>query len=124
MITEYKRPTTMEEALELLAQPNTVPLGGGTILTQKKDETLTVVDLQALGLNKIYKTGEKLEIGATATLSQLRESQYIPPALVQAIELETPLNLRNMGTVAGTLITCDGRSTFGAAMLALDARLF
>ncbi|HMB21997.1 MAG TPA: FAD binding domain-containing protein, partial [Anaerolineales bacterium] len=40
-----------------------------------------------------------------------------------ALKLETPLNLRNAATVAGTLVTCDGRSTFAAVMLALDAKL-
>jgi CO/xanthine dehydrogenase FAD-binding subunit len=123
MITEYKRPTTLEEALKLLAQPNTRPLGGGTMLTQDKVGTFAVVDLQLLGLDKIRKAGEKLEIGAAATLTKLLESPYTPPALADTLRLETPLNLRNMGTVAGTLVTCDGRSPFTTAMLALDAKL-
>jgi len=123
MITQYHRPTTLEEAFELLSQPNTYALGGGTLLTKKKDESFAVVDLQALGLNQIHKVGDKLEIGATATLSQLLESPHTPLALVESLRIETPLNLRNMGTVAGTLVTCDGRSPFAAAMLALDAKL-
>jgi len=123
MITEYHRPQTPEEALKLLAEPNTVPIGGGTKLTQKTDGDFAVVDLQALGLDKIRKSGDKLEIGATATLSLLLENPHIPTALAEALRLEAPLNLRNMGTVAGTLVVCDGRSPFAAAMLALDARL-
>ncbi len=123
MITTYHRPTTLEEALALLAQPNTYPLGGGTLLNQKKDADFAVVDLQALGLDKIHKVGEKLEIGAAVTLSLLLESPHIPSALAAALRLEAPLNLRNMGTVAGTLVSCDGRSPFAAAMLALDAKL-
>ena len=123
MITDYKRPTTLEEALRLLSLPNTYPLGGGTILSKKKDESFTVVDLQALHLDQIHKTGNKMEIGATATLSKLAESTHIPPHLAKAIRLETPLNLRNMGTVAGTLVACDGRSPFATAMFALDAKL-
>jgi CO/xanthine dehydrogenase FAD-binding subunit len=43
-------------------------------------------------------------------------------ALKMALELEAPLNLRTMGTVAGALVTCNGGSTFGTVMLALDAR--
>jgi CO/xanthine dehydrogenase FAD-binding subunit len=39
------------------------------------------------------------------------------------LKLEAPINLRNMGTVAGTLVTADGRSPFTTAMLALDAKL-
>jgi CO/xanthine dehydrogenase FAD-binding subunit len=37
--------------------------------------------------------------------------------------LEAPLNLRNAATVAGTLVSCDGRSTFGTVLLALDAKI-
>jgi len=123
MITEYHRPRTLEEALKLLARPATLPLGGGTVLTQSSDRSFAVVDLQALGLDKIRKVGNKLEIGASATLSALLESQHILPALAAALRLETPLNLRNMGTVAGTLVTCEGRSPFATVMLALDAKM-
>jgi CO/xanthine dehydrogenase FAD-binding subunit len=123
MITLYHRPATLEEALTLLARPNTRPLGGGTVLSHPGDESFAVVDLQALGLNKIHKSGDHLEIGATVTLQTLLESPHTPAALKAAIKLETPLNLRNMGTVAGTLVTCDGRSPFAAVMLALDAKI-
>ncbi|KAF0108672.1 MAG: putative selenate reductase FAD-binding subunit [Anaerolineaceae bacterium] len=123
MITQYFRPTTLDEAIQLLAKPNTRPLGGGTVLNQRSDESFAVVDLQALGLDKIHKSGGKLEIGATATLSLLLENAYIPAALAAAIRLEAPLNLRNIGTVAGALAACDGRSPFAAVMLALDAKV-
>lgn len=123
MITQYFRPTTLEEALSLLARPDVRPLGGGTILNQTSPVSYSVVDLQALGLDKIHKVGEKLEIGATATLQTLLESTHTPEALKKALKLEAPINLRNMGTVAGALVACDGRSPFAAFMLALDAEL-
>jgi CO/xanthine dehydrogenase FAD-binding subunit len=40
-----------------------------------------------------------------------------------AIKLEAPLNIRNSATVAGTLVACDGRSTFATSLLTLDAKL-
>ena len=123
MITEYQRPQTLEETLKLLSAPNTRPLGGGTVLSHPGDESFAVVDLQSLGLDKLHKSGNNLEIGATVTLQTLLESPHTPAALKTAIQLEAPLNLRNMGTVAGTVITCDGRSPFAAVMLALDAKL-
>ena len=123
MITQYYRPQTLEEALQLLSQPDTRPLGGGTLLTQHSDESFSVVDLQALGLDNLKKSGAKLEIGATGTLQNLLESAFISEALKTALLLETPLNLRTMGTVAGSLVTCDGRSPFATVMLALDAKM-
>jgi CO/xanthine dehydrogenase FAD-binding subunit len=123
MITEYFRPQTLDKALTLLAQPNTVPLGGGTLLSAPRPDSVKVVDLQALGLNTIKKQGNNLEIGATVTLQQLLESKHCPEALKIAIKLEAPLNIRNSATVAGTLVTCDGRSPFATSLLALDAKL-
>lgn len=122
MITAYYRPKTLEETLTLLAAPGIRPLGGGTVLNQRSDEPFEVVDLQALGLNKIHKAGEKLEIGATVTLQGLLEHAHTPEALKTALRFEAPLNLRNMGTVAGALVACDGRSPFATAMLALEAK--
>ena len=39
------------------------------------------------------------------------------------MKLEAPLNLRTLATIAGTLVSCDGRSPFSTALLALDAKL-
>jgi CO/xanthine dehydrogenase FAD-binding subunit len=123
MITAYHRPQTLDEALKLLAQPNILPLGGGTLLSHSQADSVQVVDLQALGLNTIKKNGNNLEIGATATLQQLLENEALPAALKSALKLEAPLNLRNAGTAAGTIVACDGRSTFVAMLLALDAKI-
>ena len=123
MITDYLRPQSIEQAIDLLSNPGFYPMGGGTLLTQKSDDSFAVVDLQELGLNKIHKVGEKLEIGATATLSLFLESPHILPALADVLQRETPVNIRNAATLAGTLVSCDGRSPFSVAMLSLDAKL-
>jgi CO/xanthine dehydrogenase FAD-binding subunit len=100
-----------------------IPLGGGTLLSKPTTVSVEVVDLQSLSLNAIKKQGNNLEIGATVTLQQLLESEHCPNPLKSALRLEAPLNLRNAATVAGTLVACDGRSTFAAVMLAMDAKL-
>ena len=123
MITAYHRPQTLAEALSLLAQPDTIPLGGGTLLSHGATDSLQVIDLQLLGLDTIAKSGNQLEIGATVTLQQLLESEHAPDALKYALKLEAPLNIRNSATVAGTIVSCDGRSTFTTAILALDAKI-
>jgi CO/xanthine dehydrogenase FAD-binding subunit len=123
MITDYHRPQTLEEALKLLSDPNSRPLGGGTVLTQWTDESFSLVDLQDLGLDKLRKSANLLSIGATVTLEALMESPIIPTALKRGIALEAPLNQRNRRTVAGALITCTGRSQFASLMMALDAKV-
>jgi putative selenate reductase FAD-binding subunit len=133
MITQYFRPETLQQALELLARPNTIPLAGGTLINtpdfasndplQSQSSEITVVDLQGLGLNHIRKHGNSLEIDACVTLQQLLENQHIPDGLNRAIKQEASLNIRNAATVAGTLVACTGRSPFVTALLALDAKL-
>ena len=123
MITTYHRPQTLDEALKLLAQPNTFPLGGGTLLSQPTTDPVQVVDLQSLGLDSLTKKGNDLEIGATCTLQSLLESEHCPAALKVAIKLEAPINIRNTATVAGTLVSSDGRSPFATSLLAMDAKL-
>lgn len=125
MISEYYRPETMEEAVRLLSRhtPVTVPLGGGTSLNRPGGDALAVVDLQALGLAEIRQEGANLNIGASATLQSLLESNLTPPALCQALNQEAPLHIRQAGTLAGTLVSATSRSPVGAACLALDARL-
>ena len=44
-------------------------------------------------------------------------------AIYRAVRHETTFNLRQVATVAGTLVAADGRSPFATVMLALDARL-
>jgi putative selenate reductase FAD-binding subunit len=122
MITDYHRPQSIEQAITLLSKPGYYPLGGGTLLTRKSDDNFAVVDLQDLGLDKMRSAGGRLEIGATATLNSLLDSPHIPPALSRALRLEATLNLRNSATVAGSLISGDGRSSFATALLSLDAK--
>ncbi len=131
MITAYHRPQTLEEALTLLSRPHVVPLGGGTLLAHPSADSVEAVDLQALELDTVKESGnnpstgsgQRLEIGATATLQQLLEFEHCPEALKSALKLEAPLNLRNAATAAGTLVACDGRSTFAVVLLAADAKI-
>lgn len=125
MIVNYHRPDTIEEALELLSRSDVaaVPLGGGSTLVRPAPNPVEVVDLQNLKLNTIEVKGKKLEIGATVTLQQLLDEPEIPFALKQAILHEATYNIRQTATVAGAMVTADGRSPFATAMMALGAEL-
>jgi CO/xanthine dehydrogenase FAD-binding subunit len=122
-IHEYNRPQSIEEALRLLArdEPVTVPLAGGSALNRPGGETVAAVDLQALGLDGSEARGHRLILGATLTLQVALGLPEIQPALRQAIRHEAAYNLRQVATVAGTLVAADGRSPFTTALLALDA---
>ncbi|OGO28603.1 MAG: hypothetical protein A2Z16_07710 [Chloroflexi bacterium RBG_16_54_18] len=131
MILEYHRPETVEEALQLLnrEQPETLPLAGGSVINQPSTRKVAVVDLQALGLSVCENKGNSLRLGATLTLQAMLEQCNsdapinIPTSLSRTIELEATYNLRQVASVAGTLVAADGRSPFTTAMLALDAMM-
>jgi CO/xanthine dehydrogenase FAD-binding subunit len=133
MTENYARPKAIQEALELLSVPGAVALAGGTFVNSPgfslsnhlRDNALKVsmVDLQDLGLDHIRKQGNYLDIEACVSLQQLYENQDMTESLKRAIKHEAPLNIRNAATVAGTLVACDGCSTFATAMLALDAKI-
>lgn len=131
MILEYHRPETIEQALQLLhrAEPPTLPMGGGTYLNRPTGDDFAVVDLQALNLDFFETQGNWLIIGATCPLSCLfnkavhpgDDGILIPAVMAGVLDQEKSYNLRQVSTVAGTLVAADGRSPFATAMLALDA---
>ena len=128
MIIAYHRPATVGQALELLSRPAplTLPLGGGTVLVRQvhqSSDPVAVVDLQLLPVRAIQQEGQYLRIGAGVTLQQVYDCPDIPEALRASLNVEAGLNLRNMATVAGTIVACGGRSAFVTALLALDPRL-
>jgi CO/xanthine dehydrogenase FAD-binding subunit len=123
MIIEYHRPNQLEQALVLLSRvnPKTVPLGGGTFLSQNQPDDFAVVDLANLGLNQINMTKDRITIGSTVTLHQLDQQLGSKTRLRDAIRLHANINTRQMATIGGTLVMSDGSSTFLTSLLACDA---
>lgn len=117
---EYHRPKSMEEALPLLRHGS--PLAGGTWLTPRRARLDRVVDLQDLDLDGMRVEAAHVIVGAGIKLQTLVEiGDPIPGALAMACRLEAGLNLRNMASLAGTLMTADGRSPLATVLLALGA---
>jgi len=125
MILEYHRPDTLEQALTLIQRqtPRTIPLGGGTRVSQMCKEDLAVVDLQSLGLDRCRLDNGQFVMGAMARMKTLAEVDGLHPAMKQIIATEFPANMRQMATLGGEIVSCDGRSALVTALLAMDARL-
>lgn len=125
MIIEYYRPQSLDEASALIARdiPKTYPLGGGTILNQPNLREYAVVDLQDLGLNKIDVNAKSICIGATSTLQEIADQDSIPDPLKTAIRHETNYNIRQVATIAGTIMAGQGRSPLVTVLLAADSQV-
>jgi putative selenate reductase FAD-binding subunit len=125
MITEYHRPTSLEELLHLVSRksPRTIVLGGGLYINEIIKEPIAVADLQNLGMTAILSKGKDLRLGAAVTLQAMLDSELLPLALQKSVKHQETNNRRQVATLAGSLITANGRSAVAGVFLALDAEL-
>ena len=125
-IRAYHRPTTLDEALALLARSDVVsaPLAGGTVLNGLPTEVPEeVVDLQALGLSDISRDGAVLEVGSATTLRDFVDHEWTPPLLRDLALREAPNTIRNAATIGGTVAAADPESGLLCGLLAHAATL-
>jgi CO/xanthine dehydrogenase FAD-binding subunit len=119
---EYHRAQSLDEALSLLKEA--VPLAGGTNLTPRRRALPSIVDLQDIGLDTLEVTEMGLVAGACVTLQSLAElADVVLAVLARTARLEAGWNLRNVATLAGSLMTADGRSPLVTALLAAGANV-
>ena len=125
MIIEYKRPITLEEAMNLLKDKSITPfvLSRGSYPDELKKEMFTAIDFQLLGFNEVNLVGDSVEVGGSATLQQLHDHTACYPAMQQAIQLEGGRNVRNSYSLHSHVMTSKGRSALTTVLLALDATL-
>ena len=122
LVAAYHRPNSLSEALALLAEPNRVPLAGGTTINADRAASdIEVVDLQSLGLEGIERTGGRVRIGAMATLDAVARSIELSPALQRIARAEAPSTLRTLATLGGLIAASDSDSVLLAALLVHDA---
>ncbi len=126
-LEEVYTPRTIQEALELLKQPGTLALAGGTALVAgRRKDVRALVDLAGLDLAFIRDEKGAIAVGAMTTLEQLSESPILRAVangiVAQAAHRSAASVLRNQATVAGTLIA-EPAGILATALLALDASL-
>ena len=117
-VVGYHRPSSLAEAVELLATPGRRPLAGGTHLRHRTGgDPVEAVDLQALGLDAITGGDGTLTIGAMTRLQALVDDDETPALVADAARDELPGTLRSLATVGGTIDAADGDSVLVAALL-------
>jgi carbon-monoxide dehydrogenase medium subunit len=127
---EYTAPKTLDEALHLLAS-GAKPLAGGMSLIPMMKLRLAapehLVDLGKLrGLNYIREAGGALHIGATTTHAELESSSLLRqkcPLLAETAAAIGDVQVRNMGTIGGSVAHADPSADYPAALQALEAKL-
>ncbi len=128
---EYSAPANLKDALALLAQDDTKVLAGGMSLIPIMKLRLAapgqLVDIGRIAdLNFIHDEGGTLRIGATTTHYQVESSPLIRsrcPLLAEAAAHIGDIQVRNVGTIGGSIAHADPAADYPAALLALEAKV-
>jgi carbon-monoxide dehydrogenase medium subunit len=128
----YYRPTSVVEAARLAAADPDARLiaGGQSVLPAMKLGLLTpssLIDLAGLGeLRSIRADGKSISIGAMVTHAAVAESREVRaalPALSILAEGIGDAQVRNRGTIGGSVANSDPAADYPAAVLALNATI-
>ncbi len=127
---DYSAPTTLDEALGLLASGAKPLAGGMSLIPMMKLRLATPEHLVDLGrvkeLNYIREEGGELHIGATTTHETVATSALIRsqcPLLSETASNVGDPQVRNRGTIGGSVAHADPSADYPAALQALEAKV-
>jgi carbon-monoxide dehydrogenase medium subunit len=130
---DYYRPASLPEALEVMARygHDARPLAGGQslipLMKLRLANPAVIVDLNAVpGLSYVRQENDRLAIGALACHSDVEDSELIRAryaAIGDAVTHIGDAQVRNLGTVGGSLAHGDPSGDWGAIFLALGGEL-
>jgi aerobic carbon-monoxide dehydrogenase medium subunit len=130
---EYYSPRSLNEAVAVLSahKDDVKVLSGGQSLLPLMKMRLSkpgyVVDIGRIpGLDAIAEEGQSIVIGAMATHAQLESSELLKarcPLLPQTATTIADVQVRNRGTIGGSIAHADPAGDMPAAILALDAEI-
>jgi aerobic carbon-monoxide dehydrogenase medium subunit len=126
----YHRPTSLDEAIGLLAQDGgTRPLAGGhsllPLMKLRLAEPQAIVDIGRIpGLDGIDEKGDALRIGALATHASVAASELVRSrcrVLARTAEGIGDRQVRNRGTIGGSIAHADPGADYPTVITALGA---
>jgi carbon-monoxide dehydrogenase medium subunit len=129
---EYHRPQTLDEAVALLGQSEDAKIlaGGHSLVPAMKfrlAQPKTVIDISRIAeLSYIREANGQIAIGAMTTHYEIESSELLQkrcPLLPEVAVNIGDVQVRNKGTLAGSLAHADPAADWPAAILALDAEI-
>lgn len=129
---EYIRPSTLDEALAALAsrEDAKVLAGGHSLIPAMKlrlAQPRALIDIGRIAdLNYIREEGGRIAIGAMATHHEIESSRLLAEKCPLFPELAAQIGdvqVRNRGTMGGSLVHADPAADWPAAILALEAEM-
>src|SRR5918912_292288 len=130
---DYYAPRSLDEAVRLLRDnaDNTKVLAGGhsllPLMKLRFAEPKVIVDIGKIpDLAYIREEGDEIAIGARTTHTMVEQSALLQakcPLLSTTAEQIADVQVRNRGTIGGSLTHADPSADLPAACLALDAEV-
>ena len=127
---QYHRPASLDEASKILANDEEAKIlaGGMTLLPTMKlrlAQPSDLVDLSGIeSLCGISKDGDTIEVAAMATHAEVADSDLVRseiPALADLAATIGDAQVRNRGTIGGSISNSDPAADYPAAVLGLNA---
>ena len=127
---DYACPATLAEAVTLLGSPDAKVLAGGQslvpMLAFRVAAPSLLVDLRKLGLNKIDVSDAGVRLGATVRWRDILDDARLArahPLLVAAIKHVAHYQIRNRGTVGGSVAHADPAAEMPGIVVTCDAEI-
>ena len=126
----YHRPSSLDAAKKILGENDEAKLlaGGMTLLPTMKMRLASpsdLVDLSSIeGLADISDTGDAIEVGAMVCHAEVAASDVVRaaiPALSDLADTVGDAQVRNRGTIGGSVANSDPAADYPAAVLGLNA---
>ena len=127
--TRYERASDVDHALELLGKPDAKAIAGGQslipVMKLRIARPSVVVDISRLELRGVEERGGALHVGPLTTWSELAASKAIPglEAIPECASEIGDVQVRNLGTIGGSIVHADPASDMPAVLLALGVSL-
>jgi carbon-monoxide dehydrogenase medium subunit len=127
---DYSAPKSLDEALSLLAEGAKPLAGGMSLIPMMKLRLAAPEHLVDLGrvkeLNYIREQGGAIHVGATTTHYDVETSSLLLskcPLLAQTAASIGDVQVRNTGTIGGSVAHADPSADYPAALVALEAKV-
>ncbi len=123
-INEYFKPSSLEQAYNVLKDKNATIIGGGAFLRISSKRIKSALDLSNLELDFIEDKKDRIEIGSMTTLREIEQNEALKNNFNGVISKATAVimgvQFRNVATIGGSVAGRYGFSDIITPLLSLN----
>jgi carbon-monoxide dehydrogenase medium subunit len=125
---EYKKASSVQEALSMLTGDSKILAGGHSLIPAMKlrlNMPETLVDISKIeSIQEIRDNEKSISIGAGVTHASIAENEHVQkhaPMISEAASMIGDIQVRNCGTIGGSIAHADPSADWPAVLLAANA---